>query len=165
MSDVIIRDTITPYLESLTQRLGQRMDILRAVGTIIVSVAQRAFTSPDLRPAPWKPTQTGRPPLYKTGMLRHSIRVADVTADSVTVATDRPYAAYHQLGVEHPWPIAPRRKKALANRQTGWGPYKKAVHPGLPPRPFFPFDASGRLIPYAAEQIKAVLRDVFRAGR
>jgi phage gpG-like protein len=48
--------------------------------------------------------------LIRDAVLVRSPRIVEVTARSVTVGTDRPYAAYHQLGT--------RRMKA---RWTGWG--------------------------------------------
>lgn len=99
--------------------------VLRAVGLVVVSVAQRSFTEASLRPSAWAPLAPstlkqrkaqgrGSSPLLKTGLLSRSPRIGSVSS-TVEVVSDRPYAAYHQLGT------------------------KKA-----PARPFFPFTKSGK---------------------
>ena len=114
-------------LDTTTQlaALKNPQPVLRAAGLVVVSVAQRAFTEASLRPSSWAPLADstlkqrrsqgrGSAALLKTGLLSRSPRIGSVTS-TVEVVSDRPYAAYQQLGT------------------------KKA-----PARPFFPFDSSGR---------------------
>lgn len=125
------RDTMTPDLRKQIAAMQDPSRALKAMGTVIVSLAQRAFTDAGLRPAAWAPLSPatlkqrraqnrGSKPLLRTGLLARSPRVAQVTRKSVTVAADRPYAMFQQLGTQH-----------------------------IPARPFFPFDKSGRPTPRA----------------
>ncbi len=99
--------------------------VLRAIGLVVVSASQRAFTDASLRPSAWAPLAPstikqrraegrGTAPLLKTGLLSRSPRIGSVSP-SVEIVSDRPYAAYQQLGTKR-----------------------------MPARPFFPFDAQGR---------------------
>jgi phage gpG-like protein len=124
-----IRDGISPAIARLASRVRNRKPILEAMGLEFVSLSKRAFTTPSLRPLPWRDKVDGTPAtLRKSGALWQSIRVAEVTNDSVTAASDRPYAAIHQLGGEK-----------------------------MPARPFFPV-LDGKLTPTAKERIGAVAK-------
>jgi phage gpG-like protein len=131
-----IRDGISPAIVRLTSRARNRKPILEAMGLEFVSLTKRAFTDPGLRPLPWRDKVDGTPAtLRKSGAMWQSIRVAQVTNDSVTAASDRPYAAIHQFG-----------------GKTG-----KGGKVTMPPRPFFPV-LNGKLTPLAAQRIGAVAK-------
>lgn len=157
----ITRDLLTPALRRLVGQVSDKRPILYAMGTQLVSLTQRAFNDASLRPSPWAPVKTGRPPLKKSGLLWRSPRITHVGGRSVTVGTDRPYAAYHQFGTG-PYVIRARTKKAL-HWPGARHPVKSVRHPGLPARPFFPFDGDGRMIPSAVEKIRAVVEAKLRA--
>jgi len=145
MSLRIDLDTLSPALGRLARAAGDKRPLLEAMGLALAESARRAFHEPALRPAPWP----GRATLIKSGALWQSLRVGSVTEASAIVGTDRLYARYHQYGVG---PIRPKSKKALF--------WKGLRHPvggtkGIPARPFFPFDADGRVTPAAAERVRA----------
>jgi hypothetical protein len=67
------------------------------------------------RPAAWPPRRDSTPAtLYKTGALRHSLRLS-VGPQSALVTTDRPYAAIHQFGrITRPHVMRPRARQRPA---------------------------------------------------
>jgi phage gpG-like protein len=69
--------------------------------------------------------------LIASGMLRKSIRVISCDNDQVTIGSDRPYAAAHQLGREEI---------------------------NLPARPFLPFTREGNLTHAARTNVESVIR-------
>ena len=73
--------------------------------------------------------------LRKSGTLWKSIRVTDTTNSSVTVGSDRVYAAVHQLG---------------SRKSTGRGG-------GIPARPFFPV-INNKLTATASKKIDEIAR-------
>jgi phage gpG-like protein len=154
-----IRDTLSPGIERRVRALADTKPILEAMGLELVSITKRAFSDPSLRPSPWparKNTRlvtdpkTGRQRtlnqktdkqtwalLRKSGALMHSIRITQITNNSVTVGSDRPYAAVHQFGSAK----------------------KKGRGGGIPARPFFPYTKSGNsaeMTPLARQKIEAV---------
>ncbi|MFZ4764431.1 MAG: phage virion morphogenesis protein [Roseimicrobium sp.] len=98
-----------------------------------MTLAQRAFDEPGLRPARWSRRKSGgsHPLLVKSGTLRQSIHVQLVSGDTARVGTPVIYAAHQQLG---------------SAKTSGRGS-------GLPPRPFFPVDDQGGLTRLAQERI------------
>jgi phage gpG-like protein len=162
---VISRDLLTPELRRLARKVADKKPILEAMGLALVSVTQRAFNDPALRPAPWRqvrdPSGQFRAPLKRSGLLWKSARITSLDAHAVTVGTDRPYAAAHQFGTG-PYTIRPRSKRALY-----WPgaphPVRVVHHPGLPARPFFPFDSSGRMIARARDTVRAAAAAKIRA--
>jgi len=130
-SPILTRDTISPALARMSAALRDRRPVLGAMGLALASLTRRTWRDASLRALPWPATQTGRPILYRSGALVQSIRVVEVTNSSVTVGTDRPYAVFHQFGTR-----------------------KTEKHAGLPARPFFPFDASGRMLAMAQRKIE-----------
>ena len=135
-----IKDTITPDLQRKLKAMQDRTPYLKAMGTAVVSLAQRAFTDEGLRPSTWEKRKVepkdGHAPLIESGALRKSIRISSVTNKEVTISSDRPYAAAHQFGYpEH----------------------------NLPARPFLPFDQSGHLTAKGAEQVEMALRAALKA--
>jgi phage gpG-like protein len=158
-----IRDTLSAGIEKRIRALADRKPVLEAMGLELVSITTRAFSDPALRPSPWparKNTRlvtnpkTGRQKTIATGKLRtlriredkqtwsllrksgalvQSIRITQVGTNSVTVGSDRPYAAVHQFGSKKP----------------------KGRGGGIPARPFFPVDRQGNFTALAARKIEA----------
>jgi phage gpG-like protein len=125
----ISRDEITPDLRKKIAAASNPVRILRAVGEQLKTLTQLSFRDPALRQFAWAPKKDGSPSnLMKTGMLVSSIRVTEVTASSVSIGTDRRYAAIHQLGGKH-----------------------------MPARPFFPFTKDGHLVPFAAVKVERII--------
>ena len=157
INSTIGNDTITPDLKKRIQAARDKRGILEAIGATVVSVAVQAFRDSALRASAWAPTKRGgKAPLYDTGALKHSIRVISSDNTSVTVGSDRPYAAAHQLGTK-PYVITPKTAKALF-WPGGKHPVKKVNHPGLPARPFFPFTSGGRATAEASRRIASTIR-------
>lgn len=149
-----IKDAISPELARMIRACQNRRAVLEAMGLALVSLTKRAFDEPALRPLPWpaRKHDSSNPILIQSTLLRRSIRVTRTTSDEVEVGTDRPYAAAHQFGTK-PYTIRPKTAKALF-----WPgaphPMTAVHHPGLPPRPFFPFDSSGSMTPAAQAKVK-----------
>lgn len=101
-------DEITPSLNALaSDDLKQRL--LDAAGTLIGSMAQRAFDEPGLRPTSWlgRKDKKPHPLLIKSGDLRQSIH-HQVEGDTVKIGSPKAYAAVHQLGgKKRPIPARP----------------------------------------------------------
>jgi phage gpG-like protein len=131
------RNGISPALARQAARIRDRRPVLEAMGLEFVSLSKRAFSDSSLRPSTWAPKRDGRPAtLRKSGALFHSIRIVEVTNNSVTAGSDRAYAAIHQLGGR----IV--RGNATIN---------------MPARPFFPI-LGGKLTAAAQRRIEAVGR-------
>lgn len=122
-----VRDTLTPDVKRRIKALNDPTKALKAMGSVIVSITQRAFTTASLRPASWAPLSAktiarrlkdgrGTSPLLRTGTLARSPRITSLSRKSVSVGSDRAYAAHQQFGTRR----------------------------GVPARPFFPFDTTGR---------------------
>ena len=127
-------DKITPSLTALaSDTLKQRL--LDAAGTVIGSLAQRAFDEPGLRPRAWARRQDSLPHalLIKETDLRQSIH-HQVSGDSVRVGSPKEYAPVQQLG------------SRSAKGRGG----------GIPARPFFPVLA-GQLTGVATAELDEVL--------
>lgn len=141
------RDVLTPDLAARLKRARNPKHALEAMGTAVVSLAQRAFTSPSLRPQAWAPLKPatlkrkaakgyGTKPLIAEGVLAQSPRIVSVTGQTVTVGSDRrvrshSLAAIHQLG---------------------------STDGRIPARPFFPFDKNGRPTDRAKRNILSAAR-------
>jgi phage gpG-like protein len=70
----------------------------------------------------------------ESGTLEGSLRVLTTSANQVTVGSDRPYAAIHQLGGEH-----------------------------IPARPYLPFYQSGQITGLGKERVERALRASLRS--
>ncbi len=145
-------DTITPDLRRKLGRVSNAQPILRAAGTELVSITKRSFRDPSLRPRAWPAKSTGEQSnLIQKGMLVSSIRITALDAKSVTVGSDRKYAAIHQLGG-----VIKAKGKALVFTIGGKKIFAKQVK--IPPRPFFPFTPAGELTPGAAKKVGLVIK-------
>lgn len=165
-----IRAYVTQVEQALRraiQSTGRPESILRAAGDVIYSLTIGAWdTSIGQRPAAWPPRRDGTPAtLYRTGALRHSIRLA-VTSRSAWITTDRRYAAIHQFGgATRAHVITPRRARVLRWMAGGTARFARRVrHPGsrIPARPYFPLTPDGRLTPYAMDLVLEAIRDATR---
>lgn len=141
------RDVLTPDLQARLRKAKNPTKALQAMGLVVVSMQQRAFTQPSLRPSAWAPLKAatikakkakgyGSNPLISSGALAHSGRIVKTTSRTVTVGSDRrvgshSLAAIHQLGT-----------------QDG----------KIPARPTWPFDRQGVPTAKAATAIKAAAR-------
>lgn len=145
---VSIQSSIGRELAAKIAACNRTAPVLDAMGTELVGIAKRSFNDSGLRVAPWPPKKkpNGQPLLKLTGNLWHSLRVVAADARSVSVGSDRPYAAIHQLGGTI------RRR----SRKRSW-----TIE--MPARPFFPFDSNGNLAPFAARKLESVARAKFEA--
>jgi phage gpG-like protein len=137
-------DAITPTLRLVLSAASDKTPYLRVLGMAVVSVSKRSFTDPSLRAATWTNKKDGSPAtLSRSTTMRRSVRVTDITANDVTVGSDRKYAAIHQLGgTTRAHLIKARKAKAL---RYG-GRFSRSVkHPGsrIPARPFIPVTSAG----------------------
>lgn len=150
----ITRDEITPSLKRKIAKLKDPTPILRAMGTEIVTITKLSFRNAALRQKAWPAKSTGEASnLIDKGALRSSIHITSLDTKSVTVGTDRKYAAIHQLGGV----ITPKGKKALVFNVGGKKIFAKKVT--IPARPFFPITPAGELTPLAAGKVKKVIVD------
>lgn len=157
MSFKVTTDTLSPALAKMARNCSNPKSILEAMGNGLVSLTKRAFNDESLRALPWPPVkkQTGAP-LKRSGAMWQSIRITELTNTHVMVGTDRPYAPHHQFGTD-PYDIVARTKKALFWPGAAH-PVKRVHHPGLPARPFFPFDSQGNMILSAKVKIEAAAK-------
>ncbi len=136
------KDLITPSIQKQLRIMKDPRPALKALATVLVAQAIRAFNDPSARPSPWaalsattlrqrKKEGRGSAPLKRTGTLARSPRMTSLTRRSVSIGSDRPYAQYQQLGTKH-----------------------------IPARPFFPFTKEGRLTPRAKILATAALNRV-----
>lgn len=144
-------DSITPDLKAKAATCANPSPIWRAVGTQVVSLTKRSFREPSLRITSWKEKRDGSASnLIQKGMLMSSIRIVSVTADSVTVGSDRKYAAIHQLGG-----IIKAKGKGLSFTVGGKHFIVKQVK--IPARPFFPFTPDGAVAAKHEAKIGAIV--------
>jgi len=137
-----IKDGISWDLKRKVRALSSsgRKRALSAMGQAIKAVAIQAFTQPGLRAATWAARKDNKPHALLQSpqpVLRKSIRVISATADKVTIGSDRPYAAVHQLG-------------------------SKKNH--IPARPYLPFYKSGALTKVGSGRAESALRSALRAA-
>lgn len=132
---ILIKDTLAPDLARKLRAVSNRKPLLDAMGQAVKSLAVRAFTEAGLRPSTWEKRQVepadGHLLLQDSTMLIKSIRVISVDDNQVTIGSDRPYAAAHQLGYPEN---------------------------NLPARPYLPFDAAGALTPKGKTAVERSLR-------
>lgn len=142
----IVTDTMGPEIQRLASKIKDPSEAMAEIGSLVSSMASSAFQNADLRPHPWaslKPETIkrkarkhyGSHPLVASGTLARSPRVVSSSPRNVVVGSDRRAGAYslaaiHQLG-------APK-----AN---------------IPPRPFFPFQASGEATETAKRRVREVI--------
>jgi phage gpG-like protein len=162
----ILVDEVSPVMAKLKATLTNLGPILESIGLQIVDITQKAFVDESLRAAPWPPKRDGSPAtLIKSGMLRQSIRIVEIGSTSVTVGSDRVYAAVHQLGSREYQAGASvdiKSRRVLVARYGTTSVYARRQN--LPPRPFFPIDADGNFTETATERISKVLDQALGAA-
>jgi len=162
LSARILVDEVSPVMANLKNTLNNLGPILESIGTEIVSITQQAFENESLRAAPWPPKRDGSPAsLIKSGLLRESIRIINIGSTSVTVGSDRVYAAVHQLGSREYQPGASvdiKSRRVVVARYGTTTVYARRQN--IPPRPFFPVDAAGNFTETASERISKVLERI-----
>lgn len=153
----VTKDDITPDLRKKIRAVSNPTGIWKAVGTQLVSLTKRAFRDEALRQTAWPAKSDGSVSnlIYK-GVLLSSIRITAVDTKGVTIGSDRPYAAIHQLGGI----IRPKKAKALVFTIGGKTIFAKQVK--IPARPFFPFTPDGALAEKAKEPVKEIVDAAFR---
>ena len=173
-------DTLTADLKSKIRKLENPEEALRAAGEEVVAMAKGAFTDPGLRPEPWAPLKPatlarkakkkyGSEPLIASGALSRSPRVirtesAGANDKAVIVGSDR------RASVES---IASGNKLAkgmslskMYGMSSGYS--LSGIHQlgapkaNIPPRPFFPFSASGEATETAKRRVKEILMRFFK---
>jgi phage virion morphogenesis protein len=179
----MLRITITDHASKelrkqiATLESGQKQAMLRSIGSEVVQMGKKAFNDSSLRPQPW-PALTeqtlrrraakgrkGTATLKDSGTLWRSIRVLATASGSVTVGTDRKYAAIHQFGGKVRIPgktLYPKKAKALF-----WPgakhPVKSVKLPPrtvtIPARPYMPMDSRGNLTTYGRERVLGIVHD------
>jgi phage gpG-like protein len=148
-SFTLTQDQISPSLAALSEP-SLRQRVLKGMGTVVMSNAQRAFDEPSLRPTPWAKRKGGTNPLMiKSGDLRQGIHM-QVQGESVVVGSPAKYAAIHQLGGTITAKGGGLLRFKIGDRWIS----KKSVK--IPARPFFPFDARGQLTGNARQEIQDV---------
>ena len=135
MALIKIKDTLTPDLARRAGAAADKRPLLEAMGQAVKSLGIQAFTDPAKRAQAWAPRQDDEPHalLQKKTLLRKSIRVLGVTNSQVTIGSDRPYAATHQLGRD-----------------------------AIPARPFLPFYQSGQMTPLGRQRTERALAAALR---
>lgn len=150
-----VKDDISAALQEMADDL-QRADTMEAVGHALVSLTRRAFDDSSLRPAPWADRgkdSGGHALLKKSGTLQRSIRVTTFSANSVSVGSDRVYAAIHQFGGTITAKAGPNLTFKIGDRWIS----KPSVT--IPARPFFPLtSSSGQITSEGEEAVKEVYR-------
>lgn len=137
-------DDISPSLSRLaSEQLKDKL--LMGAGTVIMSLAQRAFDEPGLRPSSWPARKTAgtHPLLILSGNLQKGIHVKKTGADTVAVGSqEENYARHHQLG---------------SAKTSGRGS-------GVPARPFFPV-LNDQLTGNATQEINDVMTALIGAAQ
>lgn len=164
-----ISDTISPDLQARLALAGNKASIHQDIGMELVNITRRAFTHANLRAAPWPAKVNGQPATLKSsggggGTLAKSPRVVSANGQSVTIGSDRHYAAIHQLGGKTAAHVIRPKAGKKALNIPGIGFRKKVNHPGskIPARPYFPFYQDGRPTPAAHTAILQVLEKRLR---
>lgn len=175
---VNIQDTATPAMNKMLDSMSaaNRRSMLAAAGAELISMTKGSFNDSSLRPTPWAPLSAmtlamrkrnghhGTAILKASGALWHSIRRTELTANRVSIGTDRPYAGVQQFGARITVPahvIKPKKAGALM-----WPgakhPVKSVKMPAvtrvIPPRPFMPLTSSGTLTPVVLANVQSTIR-------
>lgn len=150
---ITAKDNISAALARMVDSAG-RVSLMEAIGQAIVSQTKLAFDNPGQRPAAWPARTTGgsHALLKLSGTLQRGIAITELTETSVSVSSDRIYAALHQFGGK----IQAKNGGYLKFKIGGKWTSKKEVT--IPARPFFPVTPSGQLTLAAQERIAAVVK-------
>lgn len=135
----VVSDTATPDLKRLGSAAKNLRPMFKAVGVAVVSIGKRSFAEAALRPNSWASKKDGTPATLRgtpTPLLWRSVRVVAAQEKSVTVGSDREYAAIHQLGGK--------------------------TRP-MPRRGYLPFDLDGKPTAFAHKTIRATINAFIKA--
>jgi phage gpG-like protein len=147
----ITKDDLSASVLGMANLTRNPTPILRAIGTELISLTKRSFRDSSLRSIAWPAKSDGSTAtLIRKGLLLSSIRITALSADGVTIGSDRVYAAIHQLGGV----IVPTKAKSLVFTIGGKTIFAKKVT--IPARPYFPFLPNGQLAPLAAEPVRKI---------
>ena len=128
----LTRNDISPALSRMAAAARRPEPVFRAMGTTFMSITMGNFKSGEYRPSVWPAKKDGTPAtLQKSGTLSRSFHLS-VSNTGATLSSPMIYAAIHQLGAKD-----------------------QASGKGIPPRPYFPVAADGKLTPKAEEKIRA----------
>jgi len=153
----LAKNEISPSLSKMLAKAQSPEDVWMAAGTQVLGIARRAFTRPAMRQQSWPAKRSGEASrLTNKGTLLASLRIIDVGRDHVSVGSDRPYAAIHQLGGV----IKPKTGKAL--RFFSGGRWWTAKQVRIPARPYFPFTPSGEVAPQFKDRIQKIIDKAMR---
>jgi phage gpG-like protein len=159
LSIKVTRDDITPDLTRKIRVLSDPTRLWVAVGTALVSYTKRSFRDASLRQSTWPAKSDGTASnLIRKGTLLSSIRIVKADKSSVTIGSDRPYAAIQQLGGV----IRAKGNKPLVFQIGGKTIFAKKVT--IPARPFFPFTPDGQLAANAVEPVREIIEKVVGAA-
>jgi phage gpG-like protein len=122
MSLIKVNDGISPDLLKRAAAVQDKRPLLEAMGQAVKSLGVQAFTDASKRPSYWAPRKDNLPHalLLKTPLLVRTIKVLGVSGSSVTIGSDRPYAATHQLG-RGPIPARPYLPFYQSGQMTALG--------------------------------------------
>jgi len=150
---ITAQDNISSALARMVDGAG-RQGLMEAIGQAVVSQTKLAFDNAGQRPAAWPARTTGgsHALLKLSGTLQRGIAISSLTETSVSVSSDRIYAALHQFGGKIQAKNGGYLKFKIGDRWTS----KKEVT--IPARPFFPVTPGGELTLAAKERIAAVVR-------
>lgn len=134
------RDTITPDLRRALHASQNPGPALRAGAQVVVEHAKRAFRESDLRAASWKAlsdrtraekrrARKSNAILIRDGHLIRTPRILTSESRRVIVGSNLFYARFHQLGTKR----------------------------GIPARPFWPFDSTGRMTAPSSRVVRAII--------
>lgn len=137
-------DTLGPSLAAKLRTCKNPVKANQAMGLAVVSLSQRAFTQPSLRPAVWpalKPATIkakkkkgyGSKPLVSSGALAQSPRVVSADGRRVIVGSDRKAGSHSLAGIH----------------QLG------STTANIPARPTWPFDRAGKLTDRGEKSVRA----------
>ena len=103
-----ITDQASAVLNALGAKLAHPQPVYEAAALAIASLTQRSFVDASVRAVPWIPLDPStikgkRRATFKSAILRRSgllfkSWLATASDAEGTVATDRPYAVFHQFG-------------------------------------------------------------------
>lgn len=135
MALVKVTDTLSPDLLRRAAAAADKRPHLAAMGQAVKALGIQAFSDPAKRAEAWvrRKDNKSHALLQKTTLMRKSIRVLAITASTVTIGSDKPYAATHQLGRD-----------------------------AIPARPYLPFYRSGRMTALGRERTGNALRASLR---
>ena len=178
MALIKIKDTLTPDIRKRAHAAADKKSLLQVMGQAVITLGVQAFTDPAKRSVAWVKRKDDLPHalLQKKTLLRKSIREIAITDESVTIGSDRPYAAIHQFGGKINMPARKtinyfekddkngkkkfsKKGKADHAQKNDVGPYVVTI----PARPYLPFNAKGEMTQSGKNRVMNVLKAALKA--